>query len=379
MLKNELKVALAILGTAFVPVFAQADQSMNSSMGSSGQQMQQPGYVSGEKVKAGQLPGAYTQSATYVCDNGWDVFVTADYIWWNWQQDIMQIGTLVTQSDGIANGFAGNSTAVVAKPGYSSGFQVGLGFNMQGMDDWNLYSEYTWYRNTANNSTTGTSAQSLVLPSAAFRGDQAVAASSDIVGTLDTQAHMGFQALDFLLQRPFYFGKKLTANFGAGLRAQWITQTFSASGSDLSIASESVAVPVSSSSAEQTTWQLGPKFAFESNWLLGYGFKIMANIAQSVLYTSYNTNATVSATVASTTFSGTETGLSNYGTLRPVTESFLGLGWGMYFCDNNFHLDMSIGYDFNVHWDYNMAMATTGQTVGNMYLHGLNVQVRFDF
>lgn len=375
MLKNELKAALAILGTVFVPVFAHADQSMNAS----GQQMQQPGYVSGEKIKAGQLPGAYNQSASYVCDNGWDVFVTADYIWWNWQQDLLQVGTLVTQSSGLVDGFAGDSTAVFTTPGYASGFQVGLGFNMKGMDDWNLYSEYTWYRNTENNSTTGTSTKSLVLPAAAFRGDQYVASAADIVGTVNTQAHMGFQALDFLLQRPFYFGKKLTSNFGAGLRAQWITQTFTASGSNLSVATESLTVPGGSSSAEQTTWQLGPKFAFESNWLLGYGFKIMANIAQSVLYTSYNTHNTASGTVVTTTFTGTQHGLHNYGTLRPVTETFLGLGWGMYFCDNNFHLDMSLGYDFNVHWDYNMMMATTGQALGNMYLHGLNVQVRFDF
>ena len=60
MLKTEMKAALAILGAVFAPLFAQADQSMSMSQG---QQQQQPGYVSGEMVKAGQLPGAFNQSA----------------------------------------------------------------------------------------------------------------------------------------------------------------------------------------------------------------------------------------------------------------------------------------------------------------------------
>jgi hypothetical protein len=372
MLKNELKAALAILGT-IVPCVAQADQAMNSN-----QAQQQPGYNSGEMVKAGQLPGAYNQSATYMCDNGWDVYVTGDYLYWKWQQDTFQIGTLVSQTTGDSDGF-GNANAVFQDPSYKSGFQVGLGFNMHGMDDWNLYAEYTWYKNTSHATTTGSSTTGLVLPSGAFRGDQHLVAEAALDTTLSTEAKMNFSALDFLLARPFYFGKKLTANFSAGLTALWITQKLTASTSAGTTDLVSDLAMASSSYARQTSWGLGPKFGLDSNWLLGYGLKVMANVSASVLYTRYMTNVNSTTTVGTATATGNSVGLDNYGTLRPVTEMFLGLGWGSYFCDNGFHFDLSVGYDFNVYWNYNMAYATSTQSVGSMYLHGMNIRARFDF
>jgi len=71
--------------------------------------------------------------------------------------------------------------------------------------------------------------------------------------------------------------------------------------------------------------------------------------------------------------------MDNYSSLRPITESFLGLGWGSYFSDNSFHLDLSAGYNFNTYWSWNVANVTYGQNAGNLYLQGMNIQARFDF
>jgi hypothetical protein len=385
MVKNEMKAALSIMGTVFVPFLVHADQPRDdtSSMSFSIQetkQGQKPGYLSGEKVRTDQIPGLYNQSGAYACADPWDVSFTADYIYWKWQQDALQIGTYITANSTILEGFSGNFSNVFQNPGYTSGFQAGMGVNLKGMDDWQLYSEYTWYHNTNNQSFTGTSSNPIVLVYAAYRADQSRVAEADVVGTLNTQAKLSFQALDFLVQRPFYFGKKLTANFAAGLRTQWITQRRKMNSPSLTNNEDGLETTNFASSSKLTSWSLGPKAALDSNWLLGCGFKIMSNIAQSVLYTSYNTKANESGTLESVeTYSGSEKGLHNYGTLRPVTETFLGLGWGSYFCGNRAHIDLSIGYDFDVYWDYNMLYATTSQTIGNMYLHGANVQLRFDF
>ncbi len=367
MLKNELKAALAIMGTVFVPLFAQADQPMSTSQG-----QQQPGYVSGEKIQAGQLPGAYNQSADYMCDNGWDIFLTGDYIWWNWSQDV---GTSVGFNGVIGSSLNVNLTPDLVTPGYASGFQVGLGFNMHGMDDWNFYGEYTWYKNSGSKSNSVDIANDLGSASLSGSGNR----------------HIKYSNADFLLQRPFYFGKKLTSNFYTGLKALWITRNGSASSSgtfdllDGQFASDGA---VSFSATDKTSsWALGPKFGMDSNWLLGYGFKFLSNISASVLYTRYTENSTMTSTGDLTilgnnpTITGTQTvAINNYGTLRPVLETYLGLGWGSFFCDDSFHFDLSIGYDFNVYWDYVTTASAAGvATPANLYLHGLNVQLRFDF
>ncbi len=362
-MSSNSKFILGLLGASFTPIFIQADQPIQS-------EAPKVQYLSGEAIKTGDLPGAYNESATYSCCEYADMFITADYVYWKWSQDNIQVGTLVDQT-GIT--YRGNSTAVLRDPGYTSGFQVGAGFNLHGMDDWNLYSEYSWYKNTDNQTVTSTVAQALVLPPALIRPDLTIKANH-LVGTVQTETKMGFQSADFLMQRPFYFGKKLTASFGAGLRAQWITQHLTFSSNSLTIAETSATVTYSND-LKQTTWGLGPKFGFDVNWLLGYGLKVMTNISGSFLYTSYNVN--IETTTNDVTVYGNY--LHNYGTVRPVTEAFLGLGWGSYLGNDHFHIDLSAGYDFNAYWNYNMLYSTTGQSVGSMYLQGLNIQARFDF
>ncbi len=209
MLNKELKAGLAILG-AMVPFVVQAEQPMSEGQTRGG--AKQPTHVAGEKVKEGQMPAGYSHSAAYMIDSGWDLYLTADYIYWHLNRE--DYGLNQTNS-------------------YKSGFQVGLGLNMAGMDNWDLFAEYTWYRNNRDNDTQK------------FSYD-------DLVVTLD---------------RPFYLGKKLTANFACGLRALWIDNT--------------------SGIYDQKSWALGPRFGFESNWLLGAGFRIFGNVSESVLYTRY--------------------------------------------------------------------------------------------
>lgn len=306
MLKKELTAALALMG-AIAPFAAHADQGMSMN-----QQSGQPAYTAGESVKRGALPAGYSQSANYKIDDSYDVYFTGDFIYWCLQQD----GLVVNSSGG---------TTTFMDASYKPGFQVGLGFNMAGMDDWNMYSEYTWYKN--NHTTTA--------------------------GSSSLKTHYVYNNLNVLLQRPFYWGRKLTANFGFGLRALWLTNNLTYTSDELN----------------QKSWALGPRVGLDTSWLLGAGFRFMADAGVSALYTSY------------TTFSNSFAAASdNYNTVRAITETALGLGWGSYFGDNNdFHFDLSASYEFNIYWDQNMAGVLVGGTPRNNYLHGLNVAVRFDF
>jgi hypothetical protein len=384
MLKKELKAALAILGFALIPLSAQADQALPVD-----QKSGVSDFLPGDKIKAGQLPGGYNQSASYDCQDPWHLILSADYIYWKWQQALLQVGTLLTPTAAGASGFLnGKAEVVFQNPTYASGFQLGLGCALKGMDNWNIYADYTWYQNTNDLTTISGIDQYMAVSPILLQYLDGATPGVLLAGDLYTTARMHFDGVDLLLERPFYMGRKLTANFLAGFEALWITQKFTATGSDLRFVSTNSNAPTAvngtfNSYSQQKSWSIGPKFGLESNWLLGYGIKIVGSVAGSALYTSYielqtATQGSVSNINIATLFFNQK---KNYNTINPVAETSLGLGWGSYLYKNNLHFDILASYDFNVYWNQNLIDVLVNATgsPGNMLLHGLNIKARFDF
>jgi hypothetical protein len=117
-----------------------------------------------------------------------------------------------------------------------------------------------------------------------------------------------------------------------------------------------------------------------TRWLLGSGFRVEGIADAAVLYTRY-TKISQKQIVASTSYSS----FKNLSALRPMAELGVGLGWGTYIGCQDFYFDVSARYDFNVLWDQNVmvgfvnAMNNIPGTSGNLYMHGLTLNVRFDF
>ncbi len=327
-----------------------------------------PFYLSAE-----DLQGGYNKSANYLCQDGLNVEMSADFLYWDWQQDFLQIGTLV-------DGSFGSSKSLYLDPNYHPGFQIGVGFNLLGMDDWHFFSEYTWYKNRSWALTKATEEEPIVLPSSFSRMDQQLQKQAHLVGVLKTQASMHFNALDILLGRPFYMGRKLTANVFMGLKTLWLSERSLLESFTDTIDLTSGKKLLLYSKWRQKSWALGPKIGVDASWLFGKGLKLLANGSFSTLYTRYTVYANSETVVnLGKKIKGRQEELNNYGTLRPITETFLGIGWESHFLDDSFRIDLAIGYDFNVYWAYNMNYAVTDQKIGSMYLHGLNVHVRLDF
>ncbi len=343
---------------------------------------QSPGTDESASTKDSQLQAGYNASASYPHQNSWDVFISTDYIYWAWQQDSLLMGQL-TPTDI----FSGTTQSIFQNPGYASGFQVGIGFHMPNMDHWNLYSHYTWYQNSDTRSVSSDEGRTFQT----FTGPLPY-----INGSYTSEITMKFDALDLLLQRPFYFGKRLTANISTGLTALWITQKLNtktqgfsslwivanALEPNSSVENESVKID-SSTHHKQTSWGLGPKFELDTNWLLGCGWKILANLSAELLYTQYNLNQTTEGTAIVNTLSKTalthSKELHNYSVIRPITTALLGIGWDRGLSNDSYHIDISAGYDFNVYWNYNMLNFVPNKVTGNMYLQGLNIRARLDF
>ena len=363
MNQKKLRIALAMIATA-TPFILQADMQTSTDQESSM-------YKSGEQIKDSQLQGAYGQSASYNLNNQWDIFLTADFIYWKQSQVLNGAADVATLGTSILNA---SHSLELAQPGYKPGFQVGLGFNMKGMDNWNLYSEYTWYQNNSSKTVTAGSGEVLILMPVGFEVITAAEKTS--------KSKLNYNNLNLSLERPFYWGKKLTSNFGCGLRALWLSQHFTSDVSGLDAISLTGGSHVTlSGSATRTlqskSWALGPRINVDSDWLLGYGFKVLGNAAASVLYTKYTD---VSGSFkgdavlgAHSLQNGSTVSIKNGASaLTPILETGLGLGWGSYFgSKDNFHFDLSVGYDFNILW--------RGIAGGNLFLYGLNIGTRFDF
>jgi hypothetical protein len=75
------------------------------------------------------------------------------------------------------------------------------------------------------------------------------------------------------------------------------------------------------------------------------------------------------------------------GVVRTHLDLELGLGWGTYFDDNNWHVDLSASYGFQVFFDQNMfrhfeddvMIGLSSVANGNLYVQGLTATARFDF
>ena len=72
--------------------------------------------------------------------------------------------------------------------------------------------------------------------------------------------------------------------------------------------------------------------------------------------------------------------------MRAIGDAQAGFGWGMYLCDQQYHIDLSATYEFQVYWNQNMInwysaslIGLNGTSPGNLYFQGLTVNATFDF
>ena len=118
MVKGELKAKIALAAITLLPWMAEADSSASTTNAVS--------YLPGEKIKKGAVPAGYNESAAYACQEPWKLFLTGDYIYWAWQEELMEVGTLINPTALGASAFLnGNGQVIFQTPGYASGFQLG--------------------------------------------------------------------------------------------------------------------------------------------------------------------------------------------------------------------------------------------------------------
>ncbi len=386
---------IAVLLLAATPAFTQA-------------QNESPTYDQGHEVSKGQMSCAYNAPACIkLNDSAWDFYATGSFIYWQARQENMEIG-LISQNDPEGKIVGGGDSPftttyvnnmIVTQPHftYRPGFKIGVGMTFE-WDNWDAYAEYTWFHGTIE---TGVSP---------LRSDTATIAPPNgqylypIQGTPASLATQFFQnanqswdlKMDFLdlsLARGYYSGTKLTVRPFFGTRTAWIRQNLTTSYNGSTKYVSTNGFHNSRESDYSSSWGIGPRAGFESNWLVGHGFRFIGNGSGDILYTRYHTHSDQQVYNYNTVTPGTNPITTNSAVsqeidyLRTHLDLEMGFGWAMYLDNNNWHVDLSATYGFQVFWDQNMfrnfvdnaMQAKSFAPNGNLYVHGLTMTAKFDF
>lgn len=314
-----------------------------------------------------------------------DVFATASYLYWQAKEEGLDLGEIQTT-------FTNNnieSSIIKMDFDYKSAFKIGLGLYFN-CDNWELYSEYTWYHHSFKNDVcakTGTDIlESVIIPVWNTINDLNISEFSDD-NVLFGKWELSFDKLDIEVARPYFVGKCLTIRSGYGLRGLWITQKLNVNSSG-NLTGSGITEQTLNTSQKISSWAVGPKFSMNTNWYFCNNLRLFGNFDIALLYTSYDrtNNATLENQLDSININSNIKN-DNPCYLRPQTALAIGLGWGDYFDCNQWYLDLQLAYETQIYWSENMftkSIGTSGgfinQTIpGNLNLHGLTIRVRLDF
>jgi hypothetical protein len=316
--------------------------------------------------------------------DGADVFLTADFIYWSVREEGLNFA-----STGLATGsipVASLARGSTYNPGFTwqPGFKVGMGLQMA-HDGWDIFAEYTWLNNPANSNTIVNSSSSGYELTPTVTMDPLFQFAT--VTSIDTAIgswRSNFNTADLDLGRQYFISHYLILRPFAGLKASWQKQTYKVAYGTTTGSS----VAFTSNTMRERFFGIGLRsgmdaaFQFDKNWSM-YG-----DLALSALASHFNINETVKTYTATTTNGVVAETTAEYlnstkavcNTISPVLEVGMGLRWDYWFNDDSYHVGMALGWEQQV-W-FGMNRLTTiyyPATSGDLTMSGVTFKFRFDF
>jgi len=404
----QFKPWMAVLLLAATPKL-QADACKNKT----------PSYNQGHEASSCDMGSAYSAPACIVLeDESFDLYGTASFIYWQARQENMEIG-LISKNDAefFAPPLVGNDpfdTAYVNNMSITSpnftfrpGFKIGIGARL-GWDGWDAFAEYTRFHQTISSGVRSLPRSTAPLGSNHPNGEYLYpilghpSADSSLLSTFSGLPYFFNNAnqswtlkmdfVDLSLARAYYSGTKLTVRPFLGVRGAWIRQNLTTSYNGTPVYLVSQGQRNTRVSTFYSSWGIGPRAGFESNWLIGRGFRFIGNGAADILYTRYHLHSgqksyDLTPTPGDNPIDANYTVSQEIDYLRTHLDFEMGFGWGTYFDHNRYHVDLSATYGFQAFWGQNMfrnfenidAPAVSFAPNGDLFVHGLTASARFDF
>lgn len=260
---------------------------------------------------------------------------------------------------------------------YNPGARVGLGFYLD-HDAWNIDMSWTWVHVT-NYKSVHADHDSVLIP-------LWLLGSSD-TGTFGNSASASWSAcynvFDVSLAKPYYVSRYLVLNPFFGARAADIHQEFS-----VHYAGSTPDLKTIHHGEKNEFRGVGARFGVNSDWILGKGWWLFANVSTSILAGKFEIHQKLNTPVAVT--DAGEDGFdlhSDYFQNTPNMEIALGLAWSRAFDCNRYIVGLRASYEFVEWWDqFNMRKFFSGNpgyandvvSRGNLTLNGFSLRLQLD-
>lgn len=315
----------------------------------------------------------YNHPARVDTTSDWDMFLTAQFLYWDVQQEGMEIGPTFPSypSSGVQT-----SGVLDFKDSYRCGFKVGLGWNTP-FDDWVVLAEYTWFHHDLRKDQGSPYLTSNFLQAKVTPFDYT---TQDLLTASSHKWNIDLDMVDVILSRPCYQGTKLTITPFFGLRGLMLNQKYTLTGTVYGGTNNPT-----TAYGKTDSWAIGPAFGLGGNFLLGEGFRLIGSASGALTYTRYN-DIKYFAKRQSVGSSDLELTHSAQNRVRAMADAKAGIGWGSYLCNQSYHIDFSATYEFQVLWNQNMInwysaslVGLNGASPGNLYFQGLTITGTFDF
>lgn len=340
-------------------------------------------FKQGHGASKEHMSGSYNNPARIDVKCSWDYYLGASFIYWQPRltglEFIKQIHTVASPYD---QSFRMRDMDFDYKPG----FKIFTGANFE-RDDWSLDFEYTRLcatnKHRAEIAYDTTDEDSMIATWLYY--DETTGPSSDIYYG-SARWKFNYNMLDLSLARAHYIGRKFTAKPFIGMRGGWIGNKYRVYYREYYTAEHYTARNMK---AKSKSWLIGPRGGINTMWHLGEGFHIIGNAAGSILYQKFhkvNWRTTVPGGQYEYPNEYIYRASKDKAYFTPNIEASLGLGWGDYFNDNNWHVAVSAEYEFHYFWNQNMMRRLIDQvnyrhdpSIGDLVLHGLVINLSFDF
>ncbi len=333
------------------------------------------------------VKGVYNAPASFDLGRCWKAFLSADFLYWQAREDSLAVG--IVNFGSFAFSPLVGAHVLNMDFSWNPGVKVGLGLGAPQHDHWDLFFEWTHLI-----SHSSTSASALVQDAAHSQG---AVNTSLMQPDFEFLAHIArgtwkllYNTIDGNVGRPYYSGKMLTFRPHIGLRGAWFRQTLDAAYDNVFVSGFPTIHLTNHTKFD--SWGIGPRVGVESNWMLGKGFSIYGNAAFSLLYTYFHVKETdvlydpglFIATVFPATSSIKDKTRNSQ--VRSNAEGALGFGWGRYFDCNRWHIDFTLGYEFQYWFNANKNLQFLDDAAhgihtsrGDLALHGATFSMRLDF
>jgi len=369
----------ALCATVFSSAFANSNYSSGSNSSSYGSSMDS-GSGSTQSGQGAYQRGTFreiTPNAGPRVAHGADVFITADFIWWNASQEGISYAATGFVTDDGTDPFASASKGKYDYVGsdWAPGFKVGLGLNLS-HDGWDLYSQYTWLH---------------ASDSSSLSRENGVAYTGSLVGGNKVKADwdLHFNVIDLELGRNFYLSQFLTMRPFIGFKATWQDQ-------DLKVTTESNQFEIDGNGQQPSTpvtgpfvhknatdvWGIGVRGGLNVSWYMSKNWSFYGDLAWTTMWTDYDT-LTRSDTLYDSTTGNSKTyfNVSNDDlyAVKYIGEMELGLRWEMWFYDDTYHFAIQAGWEQQVWVNWGQFVEILDHINHDLSLHGPNLKFRFDF